>query len=209
VGIPFLRIQIDRFNPNHKYRFYAISLHAQFYWLFTLRFSNKDKSIYIAPLVTNNCLLKVLDGNSQGEYKCYPNERSHLSLHESGVVNYKTPRDDLRLRGAMEKRQPTQKMFTLAINRYDHLQPAKIIEINKSKGGYIYLPIIGIIFQNPVFLTVYRVEATSQWSTPALGNTFQLHYETYFKNKDFVFHFLIWQDTRIKSQEGDIAISWH
>ena len=209
MGVPILKIQVDRFNPNHKYRFYTMSLQGQFYWVFTMRFSNKDKSIYVIPSVANDYVLKVLDGNSQGEYKCYSGDDNHLSLHESGVINYKTPRDNLRLRGTMEKGQPIQKMFTLAINRYDNLQPSDITEINKPKGGHVHLPIIGSNLQTSVFLAVYRVESTSQWSAPVLGNTFQLHFETHFKNKDFIVHFLIWQNTRIEHQEGDLALSWH
>jgi hypothetical protein len=100
------------------------------------------------------------------------------------------------------------KILTLAINGFEQFGLADINEINKPKGGYTHLPLMGFHFGAPLFFTIYRVAANDSWSPPALGNLVQFHYEMYLDKRDFVFHFVVWQDSKIKLQEGGLAFSW-
>jgi hypothetical protein len=208
MKLPFVRITIDRFNPNHKYRFYVVAPPFGFHWLMTVWFTNKDQSIYIKPHFRDRYTVHLAKDEGTTDYECEPEGDYHLSLHKSGVVNFTFVDKKERLREPIKQRAPARKVLTMAINRYDRLQPASVEEINAPRGQHKYLPIVGISPRSPIWLTIYCVDNDCEWNVPALGNTVQLHYETKLKEKNYSYHFVVWQDTNLPMQAGDLAISW-
>jgi hypothetical protein len=208
MEIPFLDISIRRFNPNHRYRFYLIEPTESFRWLFTVRFSNKDQSLYLTPHFTTAYSVQVIESDGIQTYKCAPEGDYHLSIHESGAINFTFLANKIRLREPLDRKEPMRKALTMAISQYENLKLATLEEINKPKGQHVYLPIIGISFHNPIFLSVFCVANYCEWSVPPLGNTFNMRYATRFEGKDYSYYFVVWQDTNIQNYTGDLAFSW-
>lgn len=194
-------------NPNHRYRFYVIGLDHVPRWLFTIRFSNKDQSLYLTPLYEREYSVQSMGSGQDTHFKQSPGSDFHLSLHESGIVNLTTSDGRVRLREHLEPKQDVRHVVTFQINSTKNLPATTLEKINNPKGAHLYLPIVGLPVA-PLMLTVYCAKEDANWSPPSLGNTMMTHYKTEMKAKDYNFHFIQWQDLVMQKGVGDIALSF-
>lgn len=194
-------------NPNHRYRFYVMGEDLVARWLFTVRFSNRDQSIYITPLYEKEYAVQSLEWEERTLFHHRPGADFHLSLHESGVVNVTTSDKRARLRHQVNVRADVRHVVTFQINSITNLPIAPLDEINSPRGGHLHLPIVG--FPNaPLMLTVYCSKKDTEWTAPALGNSMMMHYKTEMKGKSYNFSFVQWQDLNMSRGEGDIALQF-
>ncbi len=192
-------------NPNHKYKFYVLGVDAVPRWLLTVWFSNKDQSIYVTPLYDREYSVQSVGSGERESYRHRPGADFHLSLHESGVVNLTTSETQERLREQLDAKKDVRHVVTFQINTIENLPAANLEEINKPKGGHLYLPVVGFP-SAPLMLTVYCARESTDWSPPGMGNTMMNHYKTKMVGKDYNFHFVVWQNLAMRKGEGDIAL---
>ncbi len=206
INIPVMTL-VWPWNPNHKYRFYAIGENEAPRWLLTVRFSNKDQSIYVTPLYDRAYSVQSVGSGKRTCYRHRLGADFHLSLHESGVVNLTTSETQEKLREQLDAKKNVRQVVTFKINSIENFPTANLEEINKPKGGRLYLPVVGFL-SAPLMLTVYCVRESTDWSPPGMGNTMMNHYKTKMPGKDYNFHFVVWQDLRMLKGEGDIALQF-
>ncbi len=204
--IPVLNLSWP-WNPNHRYRFYVIGLDHVPRWLFTIRFSNKDQSLYVTPLYEREYAVHWVRSRQDAQFRLCPGSDFHLSLHESGVVNLTTSDARARLRKHLKLKQDVRHVATFQINSIENLPATTLEEINKPKGGHLYLPIVGFPVA-PFMLTVYCAKEDANWSPRGLGNAMMMHYKTKMNAKDFNFHFVQWQNLAMRKGTGDIALTF-
>lgn len=176
-------------------------------WLITVRFSNKDQSIYLTPLYEREYVVQSIGKDEPTWFPHRPGADFHLSLHESGVVNLTTSEARVRLRKELTKTRDVRHVLTIQINSTDNLPLATLDEINDPKGGDLYLPIVGFPTA-PLMLTMYCAKESANWSPPALGNSMMMHYKTLMRGKEYNFHFVQWQYLRMSKGDGDVAIQF-
>ena len=179
---------------------------TQMRWLITIRFSNKDQSIYLTPLYEREYVVRSV-GDESTSFAHHPRADFHLSLHQSGVVNLTTSEANARRRNELAVKSDVRHVLTFQINSTDNLPLATLDDINNPKGGHLYLPIVGFPIA-PLMLTVYCAKESANWSPPALGNSMMIHYKTAMRSKDYNFHFVQWQDLRMSKGEGDVAMQY-
>ena len=194
-------------NPNHKYRFYATGPGIGSRWLFTIRFSNVDQSIYVIPLYEREYIVQSTGDGARTSFRHRPGTDFHLSLHESGVVNLTTGEATARLRKELSDKGEVRHIVTFQINATDNLPIATLEEINNPKGGHLPMAIVGFPTA-PLMLTVYCAKETAEWSPRSLGNTMMIHYKTLMRGKDYNFHFVQWQHLAMPKGEGDLGIQF-
>ena len=204
--IPVLTVSWP-WNPNHRYRFYVFGLDHVPRWLFTIRFSNRDQSIYMTPLYEREYAVQSVGSEQDAQFRHRPGSDFHLSLHESGVVNLTTSDARVRLREQQKPNQDVRHVATFQINSIENLPATTLDEINNPKGGHLYLPIVGLPVA-PLMLTVYCAKEDANWSPGGLGDAMMMHYKTKMKAKDFNFHFVQWQNLAMPKGPGDISLTF-
>lgn len=194
-------------NPNHKYRFYSIGANEEPRWLLTVWFSNKDQSVYVKPAYTREYTVQSVGSGQRESYRHRPGADFHLSLHETGAVKLTTSETQTFIREELSAKKDVRHVVTFQINSIENLPTANLEEINKPKGGHLYLPVIGFP-SAPLMLTVYCGRESTDWSPPGMGNTIMNHYKTKMAGKDYNFHFVVWQNLGMQKGEGDIALQF-
>lgn len=207
MEIPFLHLTTD-LKANQKYRFYSINGH-DFHWLLKFWFSKADQSLYLMPMYDNDFSVMTIEKGVRNIFEHKVGHDFHLSLHnKTGVINLTTSDGQDRLRHELDKGVPVQKVTTILISTIEKFPKTTQEEINNPKKRNIYLPLMGIHPHAPIALTIYCVEKDVEFKVPEHGNTFQIIYSTELINNDYVFHFVLWQDTRLEKQLGDVAMQW-
>ncbi len=194
-------------NPNHKYKFYVLGVVGPHRWLLTVWFSNKDQSVYVKPEYTREFAVQLVGSGQRKSYRHRPGADFHLSLHETGAVKLTTSETQTFLREELSAKKDVRHVVTFQINSIENFPTANLEEINKPKGGYLYLPVVGFP-SAPLMLTAYCVRESTDWSPPSMGNTMMNHYKTKMTGKDYNFHFVVWQNLGMQKGEGDIALQF-
>jgi len=180
---------------------------TQFRRWMTVRFSNKDQSIYLIPLFEQEYVVQSIEKDVRTSFVHRPDSDFHLSVHESGIVNLTTSEAKGRLKKELTEKKDMRHVLTFQINSTDNLPLATLDELNNPMGGHFNLPFVGLP-NAPVMLTVYCVKESANWSPPALGNSVVIHYKTPMRGKDYNFHFVQWQDLKMPKGAGDMAIQY-
>ena len=107
----------------------------------------------------------------------------------------------------LSAKKDVRHVVTFQINSIENLPTATLEEINKPKGGHLYLPVVGFP-SAPLMLTVYCTRENTGWSPPGMGNTIMNHYKTKMAGKDYNFHFVNWQNLAMQKGEGNIALQF-
>ncbi|MCI0588345.1 MAG: hypothetical protein L0323_16055 [Planctomycetes bacterium] len=194
-------------NPNHRYRFYVMGFDHVLRWLFTIRFSNKDQSVYVTPLYDREYAVQSVGSGQNSEFKHRPGSDFHLSLHESGVVNLTTSDARARLRERLDVRKDVRHVATFQINSIANLPTTTLTEINAPRGGHLYLPVVGFP-SAPLMLTIICAKESANWSPPGMGNAMMLHYASRMQGKDYNFHFVQWQNLAMPKGAGDVGLQF-
>ncbi len=207
-NIPVMTLEWP-WNPNHKYKFYVPGVDGAPRWLLTVWFSNKDQSVYVKPEYTREYSVLSIKSGKRTLYRHRPGPRAdfHLSLHETGAVKLTTSETETFLREELNAKMDLRHVVTFQINSVENLPTANVEEINKPKGGHLYLPVVGFPTA-PLMLTVYCARESTDWSPPGIGNTMAFHYKSKMKGKDYNFHFVNWQHSAMQKGEGDIALQF-
>lgn len=177
-------------------------------WLIAVRFSNKDQSIYITPLYDQEYTVLSLSEEEKRSFRHRPGADFHLSLHESGIVNLTTSDEGARLRKQVSAGRDVRHVVTFQINSIEHLPETTLEEVNRPKDGHLYLAIPAFVPLAPMMLSVFCAKDSAGWQPPGMGNIIQVDYKTRLKGKDYSFHFVQWQDLRMKRGETDIALQF-
>jgi hypothetical protein len=194
-------------NPNHWVRFYVMGLDQVPRWLLTIKFSNKDQSIFVTPLYDREYAVQSFGSGQNAQFKHRQGSDFHLSLHESGVVNLTTSDARARLREQVDVKKDVRHVAIFQINCIENLPATTLEEINNPKGGHFYLPIVGFP-SVPLMLTVCCGKESANWSSPGMGNAMIMHYKTKMKGKDYDFHFVQWQNLAMPKGTGDVDLKF-
>ena len=140
MDISFQRVNLtEPIQRNHKIRFIALPVppieSEQAKQCFTLRFSNKDNSLYLCPslILDMSFETEAISEKSTGKFRHKSSVGNHISFHESGVVNLTVGREKLRIReaGNLDSKAP---LFTVGIKR---LNIFKAIDYDSLLSGRI------------------------------------------------------------------------
>jgi hypothetical protein len=189
-SVPYLSVTWE-WNSNHRYRFYVFTGLGDCVRLFTVRFSNKDQSVYLSP--------SFIGATKGADF--------HLSIHESGIVNLTHADSSHRVKKNTQEAAPLRHVATFQLNQLELFEAATHEEFNNPKSGHNHVPIVGF-GTSPIMLTTYCVEKGSDWSPPLLGNSHMVHYKSEMKGKNYNFEFVIWQDLEMPFGQGSMAVQF-
>jgi hypothetical protein len=206
LNIPSVDISIYRFKPKHKYTFHVVAPTAQIHRLLTLAFGS-DQSIYLFPQFSCDFTFCLLDKDARS-VSCSQGESHKLSIHETGVLKFTSSSREVWLEKRTDPRQPVRHLYTVAVNQFDHLPTVGSTEFNHPKAKHINLLLVGVHFGVPIFKSVFCVRNDANWTPPILGNTLMQRYVTQLRDRDYKYHFIIWQNTNAEKGLGDIAFSF-
>jgi hypothetical protein len=204
--VPALRVEWP-WNPNHKYRVYASRPTGDCRWLLTVRFSNKDQSLYLAPHYNGPVAIQAAKSGKLAQGESAPGVDLHLSLHESGIVNLTTNMGRTCLHEDLHPEANVRHVATLQFNSVDAFPEATLEDINTPRGGHLHIPLMAVAFA-PIMLTIVCAKESANWNSPGLGNTMMMHIKTKMNGKDYNFHFVQWQDVRMPKGDGDIGMKF-
>lgn len=203
--IPYLKITLNNFNPNHKYRFFILDQPTN-RLLADLGFVIKDESIYLAPKLDYQYKIVGRNNNSQEfEVEGGPDKDLHFSLHHSGVVNLQAGDQNIRMRDANEG-DLFGRVVTIGINNPTGLKLISNDEINNMPAKYTMLPVGGLIQIKPIFFSIYRVPINENWEMPHLSDTVQTCFEARIREKVVKYEFITWQNSEVAQWAGDVSL---
>lgn len=137
---------------------------------FTLRFSNKDNSLYLCPALNLDMSFETETRSEKttGMFSHKHSAGDHVSFHESGVVNFKVGKDKLRLREAGELDSKTP-LFTVGIKSLNVFKPidfdlASRIGGSEGKSVLIKEPNINV----SIFFSVFRYGKNADFPQPPI-----------------------------------------
>ena len=200
-----LDLTLNELNPNHKYRMALMSPLSR-HWLAELGVVRADESVYLMPLINRPCTFTVGGSSRDRTRQVSPSTGMHVSFHDSGAINVYLGEERVPLRSPTGTRTALGQLFTIVVNSTDSLAEATVDQINNSPARKRVLPLIASWSPEPVGITVYRSDASSNWIAPTLADLVQASVHLPVCGKAVQYHVVVWQRRSLQTPPGEIAI---
>ena len=181
-------------------------------WLWTLRFANKDESVYLIPALTEPCLvLSPKSENAPDPIAVKPSENLHLSMHHSGETTVTAGTQSKLYRQREGSGPALGRILSLAINRLDNFPIIQVEQFNADgeREKYAVIPVPGLFPSLPVRVSLYRERSdVDDWDMPHAprSTVILLRFDVKLAERPIRYHVLVWQDSTLPLFDGDIAI---